>query len=187
MAHRHIGQHCWPPYVIKQRSSKIFFMINKKTLPIFSLIVLSAAAIPFSFLLLWAMDVDSKTVADQFNSTLNLAIPSSIVLIVLIWFGAGLDFAISFIPKKNLRILAAILVYLFLPMICCFVLPALAIMSFSDVFQEGWEGDAGFEAGLLMTIALIPAAFGFLFIYVGAGVNALSRWLAGRIVTAKDS
>ena len=162
-------------------------MINKKTLPILGLILLSVVAIPFSFLVLWSMDQDSKTIADQFNSTINLAIPSSIVLILLIWFGAGLDFAISFIPKKNLRTLAAILVYLFLPMICCFVLPALAIMAFSDVFKEGWTGDAGFEAGLFMTIALIPAAVGFLFIYLGAGINSLSRWLAARIWPATET
>lgn len=156
-------------------------MTLKKAFPFLSLILFSALAIPFAFLILWNMDVDSNTITDQFNSTLNLAIPSSIALIVLIWFGAGLEVAISFIPKKNLRILASILIYLFLPAICCFVLPALGIMAFSDVFTEGWSGDEGFGAALLMTIAFIPAAFGFLFIYLGAGVNFASRWLAGRI------
>jgi hypothetical protein len=156
-------------------------MAIKKAFPFISLIVFSALAIPFSFLVLWKLDVDSKTIADQFDSTLNLAIPSSLVLIVLIWFGAGLDYTISFITKKNLRILTSILVYLFLPALCCFVLPSLAIMAFSGVFKEGWSSDSGFGAVLFMTIALIPAAIGFLFIYLGAGVNFTARWLARRI------
>jgi len=155
-------------------------MNNKKIFPIISLILLSTAAIPFAFIVLWRMDVDSKTFSEQLGSTIRLAIPSVIALVVLIWFGAGLDYAISFIQKKNLRLLASILVYLFIPAICCIGMPALAILAFSGVFQHGWSGDSGFGAALFMSLAFIPAAVGFLFVYLGAGVNFISRWLAGR-------
>ncbi|MCE9645873.1 MAG: hypothetical protein K8S20_07725 [Chloroflexi bacterium] len=155
-------------------------MNNKKIFPMISLILLSAAAIPFAFIVLWQLDVDSKTIAEQLGSTTRLAIPSVITLVVLIWFGAGLDYALSFISKKNLRLLASVLVYLFIPSICCVGMPALIIMAFSGVFQQGWSGDSGFEAALFMSLAFIPAAVGFLFIYLGAGVSFISRWLAGR-------
>lgn len=153
----------------------------KKAFPFLSLILFSALAIPISFIVVWNLDGLSKTVAEHFDSALKLAIPSGLVLIAFIWFGAGLDFAISFIAKKSLRILASILIYLFMPTLCCFVLPSLAIMAFSGVFKDGWQAEAGLESAFLMTFAFIPAVMGFLFIYLGAGVNFTSRWLAGRI------
>lgn len=36
--------------------------------------------------------------------------------------------------------------------------------------------EAGFASGLFLTVALIPAIFGLIVIYVGAGVSAIARW-----------
>ena len=156
-------------------------MIKKKTLPLVSMLVLSVLTVPFSFLVLWSLDVDSKTVAEQFGNTIKIAIPSALTLILLVWFGAGLDHALSMIPKKSIRILSSILVYVFIPAICCIGMPLLVIAFFSGVLENGFTEDAGFGFGLLSIIAFIPAITGFLFIYLGAGVSSVSRWAAGRI------
>ncbi|MBK8783594.1 MAG: hypothetical protein IPO22_17705 [Anaerolineales bacterium] len=158
-------------------------MNKKKILPLISMFVLSALTVPFSFLVLWNLDADSKTVADQFKNALTITIPSSITLILLVWFGAGLDYALSWISKKAIRIFVSILVYVFIPAICCIGMPLFVIASLSGVLEEGFTKDAGFGFGLLSIIALIPAATGFLFIYLGAGVSSVSRWAAGRIWT----
>jgi hypothetical protein len=39
--------------------------------------------------------------------------------------------------------------------------------------------EAGFASGLFLTVAIIPALFGLVVIYIGAGVSALARWMAG--------
>jgi len=153
----------------------------KRYFPFIVLGVISIAAVIFALIFLWSLDVDSPTIAEKAMSTLRLGIPSGLALIVLVWLGAGLDYGLSFIPKKNLRILASLLVYLFLPAICCIILPSLVIMAVSGVFTSGWNRDSGFGTGLLMTIAFIPAVTGFVFIYIGAGTSSISRWLAGRI------
>ena len=153
----------------------------KKLFPFIILGLLSIGAAIFSFIFLWSLDVDSKTAAEQFASTINLAIPSSIALIALVWFGAGLDYGLSRIQKKSLRILASVLVYLFLPAMCCLVFPALVILLISGPFTEDWNSSSGVLAGILGTIVFIPAVLGFFFIYIGAGTNAFSRWLMGRL------
>jgi hypothetical protein len=38
--------------------------------------------------------------------------------------------------------------------------------------------EAGFASGLFLTIAIIPAIFGLVVIYLGAGISALTRWMA---------
>jgi hypothetical protein len=40
--------------------------------------------------------------------------------------------------------------------------------------------DAGFASGLFLMIAIIPALFGLIVIYVSAGMSAVSRWVVNR-------
>lgn len=155
-------------------SKRILFRVS-------SLILLSLLAVIFSFFFLWSLNVDSKTLAEKAATSAEGAIYSGVALIFLVWFGAALDFLISLIPKRNIRILAAFLVYLFVPGLCCIVFPALMILLFSGVLVDGWNEDTGFGVGILGVIAFIPAAVGFVFVYLGAGVASASRWLAGRI------
>ena len=161
-------------------------MTLRKSLPTLSLILLSVLAILFAFVVLWMLDVDSPTVEAQLASTIRLAIPSSIMLIILLWLGAGVDTLLSRIQNRTRRIWISLLVYLILPVTLCLVLPALLIMLFSGVFVNGWDSNSGFGAGLFMTIALIPAVTGFFFIYLGAGVHSIARWLAGKMSLAAE-
>ena len=156
-------------------------MINKKTLTLLTLTLLSIMAMVFSLFVLWYLDVDSETISAQIGSTLRLGIPSGMVLIVLIWFGAGMDMLLARIQKKSTRILVSLGVYLILPGTLCVGLPALFILMFAGVFTNGWNADTGFGASLLLTLAIIPSATGFLIIYAGAGVSSLTRWAARRI------
>lgn len=156
-------------------------IMKKKILPILALILTSLAAMAFALVFLWYMDVDSPTVEAQTKSTLTLGIPSGIALVVLIWFGAGIDALLSRIKKKSTRILASLGVYIVLPFTLCIGLPALLIYLVMHLSFPDSQTNAGFGTGLFMTLAAIPALMGFLFIYVGAGVNSISRWLTNRI------
>jgi hypothetical protein len=155
--------------------------MKKKILPILALILTSIGAMVFALAFLWYMDVDSPTVAAQTESTLTLGIPSGIVLVILIWFGAGIDALLSRIRKKSTRILTSLGVYIILPFTLCIELPALIIILTMNLAFPDSQTNAGFGTGLFMTLAAIPAIIGFFFIYIGAGVNFISRWLAGRI------
>ena len=44
--------------------------------------------------------------------------------------------------------------------------------------QNNNQYEAGFASGLFLTIAIIPAIFGLIVIYIGAGVSALARRMA---------
>jgi hypothetical protein len=160
--------------------------MKKKTLPILALILTSIGAMIFALGFLWFMDVDSSDVAAQTQSTLTLGIPSGIVLIILIWFGAGIDALLSRIKKKSTRVLASLGVYIILPFTLCIGLPALLIILTMNLAFPDSQTNAGFGTGLFLTLAAIPAIMGFLFIYVGAGVSSFSRWLAGRIWREND-
>ncbi len=135
----------------------------------------------FALVFLWFMDVDSPTLEAQIVSTLRLGIPSGIALIFLIWFGAGIDALLSRIQKRSTRILASLVVYLVLPGTLCIGLPALIIILFFQSAIPSDEASRGFGTGLFLTLAAIPALMGFFFVYIGAGVNAASRWLSKRI------
>ena len=156
-------------------------MMSKKTFPYFILAFASVGAMIFALVFLWSMDADSPTVKDQAVSTLQLGIPSGIALIVLIWFGAGIDALLSRIQKRSARILASLGVYLILPGTLCIGLPALIIIVFFQSALPADEASRGFGTGLFLTLAAIPALMGFFFVYIGAGVNAASRHIAKRI------
>lgn len=156
-------------------------MMNKKAFPYLVLVLSSASAMIFALVFLWFMDVDSPTLQDQAVSTLQLGIPSGIALTVLIWLGAGIDALLSRIQKRSARILASLVVYLFLPGTLCIALPALTIILFFQSALPADEAGRGFGTGLFLTLAAIPALMGFFFVYIGAGINAASRWLSKRI------
>jgi hypothetical protein len=230
--------------------------------------------------------VDAHTQQEKIQSVMTLGLPFALVLIVLLWFGAGIDFLLNRIKDGSRRRGISVAVYLLLPIGLCVGVPALVAaiiygsfgspigwrqlppvpesavevaaadelsvivrteagayyscvvsspstcweitiapeqsmtgrgnetstppyaeppgevvsmlgLSYMDMGEEGqvhyalmedgsmWvlqkdanKYEAGFATGLFLTIALIPAAAGLLVIYLGAGINALARWLA---------
>lgn len=219
------------------------------------------------------------------QALLTLGIPSGLALIVLMWFGAGMDFVLSRLKNKSTRVGVSLLTYIVVPLVLCVGLPALIGLGIYTVFNapQGWKQlpsppepaveivsangtsvvvrtdsdaqlycvigcsdwdpvdevdplfvnsgtetstppsfdppdgavevvgiasmdmgveertyfavvddgsvwylqqnnnqyEAGFASGLFLTIAIIPAIFGLIVIYVGAGISALARRMAG--------
>lgn len=152
----------------------------KRLFPLITLSLLSIGAAVVTFLILWAQSTDSANGTEAFSDAVGVAVFASIAITLMIWVGAGLEFALSFITKNTHRILASVLVFLFLPGLCCFVLPALFIIVVPGVLTD-WTTAAGILTGVLGLVLFLPAVIGFIFIYLGAGTSFLSRWLANRI------
>jgi hypothetical protein len=258
----------------------------KRSLPILSLLLVSFFVFICAAGLIFVLSVDAHTIAEKLQSTLTLGVPFALVLIALLWFGAGIDLVLSRWRKRGMPVILSLLMYVLAPMVLCVGLPALAgtliygsmatpigwkqlpavpetpvevasaneisvvvrsdsgtyyscvtsspstcwelsiapeqsmsgrgteIMtspyadppgksvdmlglSYTDMGEEGqvhyavledgsvWvlrkdanKYEAGFATGLFLTIALIPAAAGLLVIYLGAGINAISRSIA---------
>jgi hypothetical protein len=253
----------------------------KRFLPLIVLILVSLFVFACALGVVYVLSVDAITAEEKMQSLLTLGVPSGIALIVLLWFGAGMDFALS---RLKTRVSVSLLTYIFVPIVLCVGLPALIGMGIYTVFNapQGWkqfpvppqpaaeivsangtslvirtesdsqwycvigcadwqpvaevdplfindgtktskppsfdppEGavdvvgvasmnmgmeertyfavvddgsvwylqqnnnqyEAGFASGLFLTIALIPAIFGLVVIYIGAGLSALARRLA---------
>ena len=152
----------------------------KRFFPLIILSLLSIGAAIVSFLVLWISSTNSANGTEKFADAIGAAVFASIAITFMIWMGAGLEFGLSFIAKNSHRILASILVFLFLPALCCFVLPALFIIVVPGVLTD-WTTAAGILTGALALLLFLPAVLGFIFIYLGAGASYLSRWLANRI------
>ncbi len=145
-----------------------------------TLSLLSIGAAIASFLILWISNTDSVNATENLSDAIDLAIYISIAITLMIWVGAGLEYGLSFIVNNTHRMLASVLVFLFLPGLCCFVFPALFIIVVPGVLTD-WTTAAGILTGVLGLILFLPAVLGFIFIYLGAGTSFLSRWLANRI------
>lgn len=152
----------------------------KRFFPLIILSLISIGVAIATFLILWLLSIDSAEGAENFKDAIGLMIFISIAITLMIWVGAGLEYGLSFIPKNTHRILASVLVFLFLPALCCFVLPALFIIVVPGVLTD-WTTAAGILTGVLALVLLLPAVLGFIFIYLGAGASFFSRWLAKRI------
>lgn len=113
----------------------------KRRLPLLSLIGISILVCLGAFAAIWVLSVDAKTIAEKVQSSLALGIPAALVLIVLLWLGAGVDHLLARIRKKSARVWASLGVYLFGPAILCIALPALVILLFSTSLfpEQGWQ------------------------------------------------
>lgn len=166
-------------------------MVNKKNFPFLILVLVSLGAILFSIGFFWisfgapyykfiATYGSPPPNHDNFNPWELVAwgILSGLALTALIWLGAGIDRWLARINKTALTLG----VYLILPGALCICLPATAIFLIDAMSSSNSQGgEQHFAAGFLTVIALLPAVFGFISIYIGALTSGLSRWLAGRI------
>jgi len=165
-------------------------MLNKKNFPTLMLALLSLAAILFAFAFFWNSFgapyyrfVARYGMPPPNQSAPNLlelgawSLLSGLTLDVLIWLGAGLDRWMARVQKP----MVAVVVYLVLPGTLCILLPASCILAAYVIFPGPSTGEQHFLAGFLTVVAFLPVVFGFISIYLGAGVSALSRWLASRI------
>lgn len=115
--------------------------MKTKRLPLIALTIVSVLVCLGAFVVIWIFSVDAKTVTEKIQASLTLGIPSALVLILLLWLGAGVDHLLARIQNKSTRLWASLGVYLFGPGILCIGLPALIILLFSaSLFPEqGWQ------------------------------------------------
>jgi len=165
-------------------------MLNKKNFPTLMLVLLSLAAILFAFAFFWnsfgapyyrcearyGMPPPNQS-APNFLQLGVFILLSGLALDALLWLGAGLDRWLARLQKP----LVAVVAYLVLPGVLCVLLPAACILAVYWIFPGPSTGEQHFAAGFLTVVAFLPVVFGFISIYLGAGVSALSRWLAARI------
>jgi hypothetical protein len=162
-------------------------MVNKNNLPRISLSLLSVIAVIVSFGFLWYMLRNSDgTFVQRVMTVIILAAISSIVLIVLIWIGAKVDKSLAGISQKNKRVVLTLLAYIFIPAICAAGVGILSLL-FATGFGDTWGKDASFGIFFLGMFVAIPFAFGTVFIYLGAIVSALSRWVTSLIWRETES
>jgi hypothetical protein len=98
----------------------------KRTLPFIVLTVVSLFVFACALALVWVLSVDAKTMDEKIQASLSLGIPSALVLIVLLWFGAGMDHALARLKQRSTRIGVSLLTYIVVPVVLCIGLPALA-------------------------------------------------------------
>jgi len=106
-----------------------------------SLIVLIVVSLFVSLCALGAiyvLSVDAITRQEKIQSMLRLGLPSAAVLIVLLWFGAGMDHILA---RLKVGTGASLVVYLFAPLVLCIGLPALAAFLIYGSFTapRGWR------------------------------------------------
>ena len=89
----------------------------------------------------WVLSVDAKTMDEKIQASLSLGSPSALVLIVLLWFGAGMDHALARLKQRSTRISVSLLTYIVVPIVLCIGLPALAAVVIYVSFNapKGWQ------------------------------------------------
>lgn len=176
---------------------RIQSMLNKKNFPTLILVLVSLAAILFSFAFFWRSfgapyysfvarygAPPPNQSAPNFLQLGVFGLLSGLALDALIWLGVGIDHLLARIPKTSTRLATSLGVYLILPGGFCICLPAALIWAadaVSTASNPSRGGEQHFVGGFLTVLTLLPAVFGWVSIYVGAGTSALSRWLAARI------
>jgi hypothetical protein len=115
--------------------------MNPKRLTLLSLIAVSALVCLIAIAAVWFLSGDAETSAEKIRSGLTLGLPIALVLIVLLWLGAGVDHLLARIQNKSARLWASLGVYIFGPGILCIGLPALIVLLFSaSLFPDvGWQ------------------------------------------------
>ena len=110
----------------------------KRFLP---LIVLSVFVFACALGVVYVLSVDAITPSEKMQSMLMLGLPSAAALLVLLWFGVGMDQVLSRLKNKSTRVGASVLTYIFVPLVLCVGLPALVGLIIYGVFNapQGWK------------------------------------------------
>jgi hypothetical protein len=113
----------------------------KRYLPLISLLLVSFVVCLCAAGLVFVLSVDAHTVEEKIQSTLTLGLPFGLVLITLLWFGAGIDLVISRLRKQGMPIGLSVLGYLLTPIVLCIGLPALvgSLIYGSLAVPIGWK------------------------------------------------
>jgi hypothetical protein len=161
---------------------ELHLMVNKKNFSKVNLNILSVIAVIISFVFLFTTfrNYDGAFVK-YLVTTSSLAAVSSYVLIMLIRLGAKADNKLAGIPQKNKRVLYTLLAYLVIPLSCAAIIGILNLISLTGFTQTSTGRDVGTMFGFFAMFAFLPFVFGSVFIYLGAIVSAISRWVASLI------
>jgi hypothetical protein len=92
------------------------------SVPVLSLVIFALA-----FLVVLFADVNSP--GDKIGGNFILALVIAFGLVVLVWIGAGIEFALSRIRHKPMRIAATLGTFVFVPSFLCIGLPLLAAVA----------------------------------------------------------
>ena len=113
----------------------------KRFIPLISLLFVSFFVCLCAAGAVYVLSVDAHTAQEKFQSVLTLGLPFGLVLILLLWFGAGIDFLLSRIKDKSRRRGMSVAAYLVLPIGLCVGVPALvaAIIYGSMGAPTGWK------------------------------------------------
>ena len=113
----------------------------KRYLPLITLLLVSIAVVACALAAVYVLSVDAKTTAEKTQSSLRLGGPFALGLIVLLWFGAGMDQILSRLKQKSTRITVSLATYLVLPVVLCIGLPALvAFLIYGGIAAPtGWR------------------------------------------------
>lgn len=113
----------------------------KRHLPLVVIIVLSFFVFACTLGAVYILSVDAKTPAEKIQSITALGLPSAAALLVLLWFGAGMDQVLSRLKQRSTRISVSLLTYLVVPVFLCIGLPALAGFVIYSMFNapKGWQ------------------------------------------------
>lgn len=75
----------------------------KRHLPLVVIIVLSFFVFACTLGAVYILSVDAKTPAEKIQSITALGLPSAAALLVLLWFGAGMDQVLSRLKQRSTR------------------------------------------------------------------------------------
>ncbi len=113
----------------------------KRSLPLISLLFVSFFVCLCATGLVFILSVDAHTAQEKTRSVLTLGLPFALALILLLWFGAGIDFLLSRIKDRSRRRGISVAAYLLLPIGLCVGVPALvaALIYGSMGSPIGWK------------------------------------------------
>lgn len=113
----------------------------KRLVPFIVLSVVSVFVFACAIGVVWVLSVDAKTMDEKIQSSLTLGVPSALALIVLLWFGAGMDHVLARLKTRSTRIGVSLLTYIFVPVLLCVGLPALIALVIYGSFSApiGWQ------------------------------------------------
>ncbi|HEX6035290.1 MAG TPA: hypothetical protein VFY83_12675 [Anaerolineales bacterium] len=115
--------------------------MNKRYIPLIVLSLVSLFVFACALVVVWVLSVDAKTINEKIQASLTLGIPSALALIVLLWFGAGMDHALARLKTRSTRIGVSLLTYIVVPIVLCIGLPALVAVIIYAGFNapKGWQ------------------------------------------------
>ena len=113
----------------------------KRFLPLIVLTLVSLFVSACAVVVVWVLSVDARTLDEKIQASLTLGIPSALALIVLLWFGAGMDHVLARLKTRSTRIGVSLLTYIVVPVVLCIGLPALAAVVIYGAFNapKGWQ------------------------------------------------